>query len=711
MEIWHIIVLFLSHAWTAVTHVFMHAWFWVKHYIEAHPDQILLIATIVAFLEALPVVGTIFPGSVTMTLVGIFAGRGLVSIGETVLWTTVGALMGDWIGFWFGRHFREKIPRYWPFKNKPNWLANGRKFFEKHGGKSIILGRFIGPARSTVPMIAGVFGMTAGRFGLAAVFSAFFWSIAYLIPGILIGAVSLQLTPKETTFFLVTGLLVVVCLWFLFWLIQRCFQWLARLSHCLLGRCWHRLLVNRVTGRIARWLAIPADHQDSSPLERIVWLVLCLVVFVCLFVAVLIQNSVIDINVPAFYLFQSLRNPGLDAFFSAVTLTGAPKALFFLMVVVAIWYAVQKDWQRLIFWLLGMGMIGGAVMLLKFGVYEPRPIGFNYQSHTSGFPSGHTALSTVAYGLLAFWTTTQMRMGWRSAWRIIAVLWVFLIGVSRLYLGAHWLWDVVAGWSLATADWLLITLLYRRTELGLKQKFVRYSPWVVLLLIVVVSGGYVWKNYHRELYRTTPLWEQRTETLAQWIKHPHRHIPQFLNNRLGKAYLPMNIQWVGNVTCVRKQLRKMGWSKAGAAWDIKNLIKRLTLKRAENHLPIFNRRFEGKLPDIIYIKAANKPASVLELYLWTSAVQIQGTHAHVLVGFINQRNASDVFKHVDQVRKTQYHNGDLAAQFAQKLAPHYRYKKIISPQAAVDYRNQGWGGDTWLVYPAIMSKKGSQLCP
>lgn len=710
MELWHHVVLFLSHTYDAVAHAFMYAWFWVKHYIDGHPDQILLIATIVAFLEALPVIGTIFPGSVTMTLVGIFAGRGLVSIGETVLWTTVGALVGDWLGYAFGRFFADKIPHYWPFKNRPNWLASGRRFFAKHGGKSVILGRFVGPARSTVPMIAGVFGMAAGRFAVAVFFAALFWSVAYLLPGVLIGAVSLQLTPKETTLFLVTGLLVVICLWFLFWLIQRSFQWLRLLSHRVLTRCWAGLLNCSGVNRVANWFAIPGDRLNPSPLERSVWLLLCLLIFCFLLACVVSHNRIAAMDVPAFYLFQSLRNPSLDAFFSAITLTGAPKAMLVLMVVLAIWYGVQRDWQRLLFWLLGMCAVVGVVVLLKTCLHEQRPIGFNYISSSNGFPSGHVAISTVAFGLLAYWTTVPMRMGWRSTWRIVAVIWIVLIGFSRLYLGPHWLWDVVAGWSLGGAIWLAITLLDRRTQWGSRIRFKRFSAVVVLLLFVVVSGGYAWKYFHRELDHTTPLWERRSLTLSQWLESPHYHIPQFLNNRLGRPYLPMNIQWVGNIACIRKQLSEMGWRKAAPAWDVANIIKRLTVQQAENQLPMFKRRFEGKLPDIAFIKSAKNRKNILELYLWTSVVRIQGMDVPVFVGFINQRNASHLFRHPSWAKAIRYQDGELANVLLHDLAPYYRYKKTTNPLVSVDHQVHGWSGDTWLIYPVQTNSEGSRLC-
>jgi hypothetical protein len=362
---------------------------------------------------------------------------------------------------------------------------------------------------------------------------------------------------------------------------------------------------------------------------------------------------------------------------------------------------------------MGMLSIGASVALMKHFIHEPRPLGFNYVAHSNGFPSGHTALSTVAFGLLVYWTTLKQSMGWRSSWRIFAVIWLFLIGVSRLYLGAHWLWDVVGAYALASAVWLLVTLLYRRTQCKKQLRFEQYSPWVVLFLVIATTGLFVWKNYDREVYRTTPFWEQKTETLTQWLQNPHRYIPQFMNNRFGQPSLPMNIQWVGDLTCVRQELEDMGWRSPAKPWDVTNLVKRLTQKNAENHLPILKRRFEGKTPDLVLIKTAKDRDSIFQLYLWTSAVRIDRTEAHVLVGFINQRHTKGRFKHVDRIKTIQYRSSSIAKQLGLALVPNYEYKRVIDTQAVEAYTAQGWIGDTWLIYPVDLASisAGSLACP
>lgn len=685
MEVWH-----------HITHFFSHAWLWATNYLESNPDHALWFALIVAFLEALPVVGTILPGSVTMTMIGIFAGRGIISVGETVLLTTAGAFLGDYLGYGIGRIFYDKIPNYWPFVTRPHWLENGRKFFKKHGSKSIVLGRFIGPARSTVPMVAGIFGMKSARFAIAAILSALFWSIAYLLPGVVIGAVSLQMTTGSATLFLFSGLLVAIALWFVFWLGQRCFGWLAAQFDRITLRGWKRLSQHHCWQKYTAWLAVVDKPGDASPLKRLLWAVLTITVFVFLLICVCQKNSVAGLNQPAFQFMQSLRYPVLDCFFVTVSLIAEPATLMVVTALVSLQYVLQKDWKKLLFWLLGTVAVAGMVGFFKYVVPELRPVGFNQVSHSHAFPSGHSALSTIVFGLLVYWSTLSLSDTWRSAWRVAVLLFLLLVGVSRLYLGAHWLWDVVAGWSLAAAVWLVITMLYRCTEFKTKMRAVAWQGWITLAIVATVCGGFSVLHYSRELYRTTPYWPKHQQSKSSWLQQPHQKIPRFLNNRFGHPDVPMNIQWMASVTQIQETLQRMGWHPVRTAWSVSDLLRRLTLKNAEDHLPLLDRKFQGKAPDVVYVKSIAGSLDVLEMYLWPSGVVIQPENTPVYTGFINRREESEPFYHVMHKQRLSYQFGQVALRFVKSLDSRFQYRRISGEK---DRSQQQWGGDTWLILP------------
>ena len=220
-----------------------------NNYIAAHPHYGLAFAFLVAFAESLPILGTIIPGSITMTLIGILVGRNLMPLGLTLLLGFVGAILGDIIGFAIGKRYKGRLHTVWPFRKYAKLLkllTMGEAFFQKHGGKSIIIGRFIGPTRSSVPLIAGLLKMRWPNFIGAAIPSAFLWALLYLLPGVLIGAISLSLPKEQATTFTAIGLATIVFIWLLFWAIQRFFAFI--IAH-----------INRGLNRIWAWL-----HKSSA---------------------------------------------------------------------------------------------------------------------------------------------------------------------------------------------------------------------------------------------------------------------------------------------------------------------------------------------------------------------------------------------------------------------------------------------------------------
>ncbi|UVE59589.1 DedA family protein [Coxiella-like endosymbiont] len=113
----------------------------IEHYLTIvdHYSQIsymgVTFACIIAFAESLPLIGTIIPSSVTMSIIGILVGRGVIALDTTILWVSLGALVGDTVGFFIGKYYNERLRIMWPFKRYPQWLALGEDFLENTAEK------------------------------------------------------------------------------------------------------------------------------------------------------------------------------------------------------------------------------------------------------------------------------------------------------------------------------------------------------------------------------------------------------------------------------------------------------------------------------------------------------------------------------------------------------------------------------------------------
>lgn len=99
----------------------------------------------------------------------------------------------------------------------------------------------------------------------------------------------------------------------------------------------------------------------------------------------------------------------------------------------------------------GLGVL--ARLLLSLLVREARPAEVFRAVPVGGFsfPSGHTMTSALVAGALAFLLGRLLPGGWARAAAVALGLWAALVGLSRIYLGVHWLSDVVAGWMFAAA--------------------------------------------------------------------------------------------------------------------------------------------------------------------------------------------------------------------------------------------------------------------
>lgn len=154
-----------------------------EEWIIANPGWAGLSIMLISMCESLAVIGLFIPGLVAMGIIGGLVSTGALEILPTLLWAVIGAILGDGISYSIGRHFKEHLPYYWPFSRFPKWLARGEAFFVKHGGKSIIVGRFVGPVRPFIPVVAGMMSMDPRQFFLANVLSALVWAPVYMAPG------------------------------------------------------------------------------------------------------------------------------------------------------------------------------------------------------------------------------------------------------------------------------------------------------------------------------------------------------------------------------------------------------------------------------------------------------------------------------------------------------------------------------------------------
>jgi cation-transporting ATPase E len=178
-------------------------------------------------------------------------------------------------------------------------------------------------------------------------------------------------------------------------------------------------------------------------------------------------DPLVQIDVLVHDTVRTLRSGGADSFFVAVTELGDLQVLGPVIVAVLGWLLVGRYWLAAAYWLAAVGVAEALVKVIKLALHRPRPEALYAGLEQFSFPSGHATLSVVVYGFLAFMLAGQASSRLRLVIASAATLLIGGIALSRLYLGVHWMSDVVGGLSFGAA-WvaaLAIAYVYQRREL------------------------------------------------------------------------------------------------------------------------------------------------------------------------------------------------------------------------------------------------------
>jgi membrane protein DedA with SNARE-associated domain len=168
-------------------------------FIAVHSNWAVVIMFVTAFGESFAFISLLFPGTSLLIAAGALMAVGSLPYFPIIAGAVIGAVLGDTVSFWIGHRFGGGIARVWPFSRRPELLPSGIRFFARHGGKSVFIGRFLGPMRAVVPLAAGVMRMRRDRFWFVNVTSALVWAPMLLFAGDTVGDLGDRLIGSANT--------------------------------------------------------------------------------------------------------------------------------------------------------------------------------------------------------------------------------------------------------------------------------------------------------------------------------------------------------------------------------------------------------------------------------------------------------------------------------------------------------------------------------
>ena len=129
-----------------------------------------------AFAESLAFISLLVPAWGALVAIGALVGAGTLSFFPVWIGGALGAACGDWLSYWIGVKLEYSVAHMWPLSRHPDLIPRGEAFVKKWGALAIVIGRFFGPLRAAVPLVAGIFEMPFWRFQIANFSSAFLWA-------------------------------------------------------------------------------------------------------------------------------------------------------------------------------------------------------------------------------------------------------------------------------------------------------------------------------------------------------------------------------------------------------------------------------------------------------------------------------------------------------------------------------------------------------
>jgi undecaprenyl-diphosphatase len=603
--------------------------------IVQHPQWALAFVFVVALAESLAVVGIVVPGVVVMIAAGACIALDVKKFWPTTLLATAGAIIGDGLSFWIGRHYRDRLRHMWPFRRYPHWLEKGASFLRRHGGKSVLLGRFAGPVRPIVPVVAGMFGMRPAQFYAINVVSALLWAPAYLLPGIAFGA-SLAVAGAVAARLAIVLVGLGFLTWLVFWSIHALFRVLSPHAGQLVRRAltWaarHPWFKGAVTD------VLEPSHPEARTLAVLGGLMIgASGLFFGVLESVVTGHALGAADRGVYTLLQTLRSPWGDAILVLITELGDSSVIAIVTVGVLAWLAARRSWRGAAYW-LGAVAFGQIVSIgIKLLLERPRPVTGLYEGVSRySFPSGHAAMSVVTYGFLAVLIARRMPPRYRWIAYSSAGVLVAAIDASRLYLGAHWLSDVVAGTSVGLAWIALLGIAYYRHPLPA----LRPVSWPLGGLFVAAVGGaigwHVATTHAADLERYAAPMPIAEIDAQHWWQTGWQDLPAYREDLEGEPKQPLNVQWSGSLAAVRAALEARGWHEP-LPLTVASALSWLLPSPELAQLPlpqVHDGRHEAlRMLGPAQALANGKPAAQMVLRLWSAGVRLEPGSTPVWIG-------------------------------------------------------------------------------
>jgi undecaprenyl-diphosphatase len=402
--------------------------------------------------------------------------------------------------------------------------------------------------------------------------------------------------------------------------------WIARLTVRVVvprARALRDRVVRAAAGRPGLWpraVRVFLDPREPGSQALAMGLVLLLAsmwIFFGIVEDVVSRDPLVVADASVFDFLQHLRTHAADRVMVGITQMGSVGVMLPLVVVVALWLAAHRCWRTAGYWVATVASSEALVQVMKYTLGRHRPLALYEGLEQFSFPSGHATISAVVLPYLGFLATRGQPARWRVFIAAAAAVYVALVGFSRLYLGAHWLSDVLGGFSFGLAVVAVSAMVYTHHAVG---EAVHAKGLALVSGITLAVAGAVWGAWHlgadMKRYAVAP--PADAVPLADWAVGGWRSLPARRREFAGEVREPFTVQVACAEPALRETLREAGWIP-GPALGADSLLQMTLPHRVAARLPLLPAYDGGRASAIELARAAPAASARDVLRLWKSA--------------------------------------------------------------------------------------------
>jgi membrane protein DedA with SNARE-associated domain len=589
-----------------------------------NPTLTYCLIFLISLSESLVVIGLIIPGIAIMSIIGTLMGAGYLKIWPTMLASITGAIIGDSLSYWIGQKFQQSIRDWWIFRKCPEIIIRCEQFFAKHGGKSIIFGRFVGPVRPMIPSIAGMMKMPPKYFFTVNVFSALLWAPVYLIPGALFGSTLATLPAEVSKKILYIVISCILFIWFTIKIIQSISYAIRRRYRKIGTQLWFYIENNSIYF-LQKIIRHPLTHKKHQ-IDSFLFLLTLLIITIIFILFTKFRFLTTSLNAFFKHLSLLIFEPNVYKVLLTIDSYSSIFSLLLIFSAFTLYFALTNytsggliNLRRTLS--LSVSLLVSYFIVtfaISYFIQYPKPFQIDYEySLFSSFPNLSLGLLTLTIGyigIIRFCNDPKAYKNSNYAFYAASIIILFLI--IKLILGYTWLSDLNGAILISSCLLLIFCIIYWQNPIeNINIKQLNTITLLFILITIVCNTTVIYFYSNLELYNLKKLnqnIEYESITVQEW---------QQQDNLFKDIKEPIiNIQWLADKNFLLHTLKQKGWYKQ-PDFTFTNMLLFLKNEPQITELPLLPVYYQDHHASITVSKIDTNN-KIINLRLWESEYKI-----------------------------------------------------------------------------------------